>query len=87
VLKEALVKAVQEANNLFGYLFTKDRIDIIPTAIRNNTDSRLRDIENLIKKIDKKLDRIKGDQEGEQAPYGQGAPPLWSEVAARAIQN
>ena len=65
VLKEALVRAVQEANNLFGYLFTKDRIDIVPTATRDNTNSRLRDIENLIKKMDKKLDRIKGDQEGE----------------------
>ena len=61
VLKEALVRAVQEADNLFGYLFTKDRIDIVPTAIRDNTDSRLRDIENLIKKIDKKLNKIKGD--------------------------
>ena len=61
VLKEALVRAVQEANNLFGYLFTKDRIDIVPTAIRDNTDSKLRDIENLIKKMDKKLDGIKGD--------------------------
>jgi len=61
VLKEALVRAVQEADNLFGYLFTKDRIDIVPTAIRDNTDSKLRDIENLIKKMDKKLDGIKGD--------------------------